>query len=284
VTPAHSSATSGPKPTSTRVVLVRGLGDDGSAVAHSLFADKWRVVLHDDPQPTTPRRGMAFADAMYDGVATLEGIAARRVETATDLRASLDQIDWIPVTALPIDEVARVILPALAVDAQMRKRAVPESQRELAPLAIGLGPGFVAGDQVDIAIETDWERAGQIVRSGPTAPLAGEPRAIAGIARDRYVYAPVPGTLRTTRHIGDLVGAAEPVARIDETQIFAPVSGAIRGLVHDGVTVERGAKVLEIDPRGPNAIVTGIGERPRRIAEGVLSAVAEYMERDWQGM
>jgi xanthine dehydrogenase accessory factor len=274
VTPAHSSATSGPKPTSTQVVLVRGLGDVGSAVAHSLFADKWRVVLHDDPQPTTPRRGMAFADAMYDGVATLEGIAARRMETATDLRASLDQIDWIPVTALPIDEVARVIRPALAVDARMRKRAVPESQRVLAPLTIGLGPGFVAGDQVDIAIETDWERAGQIVRSGPTAPLAGEPRAIDGIARERYVYAPVAGVFHTARRIGDLVQQGEEVARIAESPIHAPIAGAIRGLVRGGLPVAARAKVLEVDPRGHGAVVTGIGERPRRIAEGVRRAVA----------
>jgi hypothetical protein len=35
--------------------LVRGVGDIGSAVAHLVF------VLHDEPAPTTTRRGMAFA-------------------------------------------------------------------------------------------------------------------------------------------------------------------------------------------------------------------------------
>ncbi len=44
-------------------VLVRGVGDIGSAVAHQLFhAGHVVVVLHDGEQPTTTRRGMAFAD------------------------------------------------------------------------------------------------------------------------------------------------------------------------------------------------------------------------------
>lgn len=42
------------------------------------------------------------------------------------------------------------------------------------------------------------------------------------------------------------------------------------------VPVSQGTKVIEVDPRGPAAEVRGIGERPRRIAEGVLQAVAGW--------
>ena len=38
--------------------------------------------------------------------------------------------------------------------ALMRKRTVPEIQRGVAPLTIGLGPNFVASENVDVAIET----------------------------------------------------------------------------------------------------------------------------------
>jgi len=48
-------------------VLVRGVGDIGSAVAHRLFTAGCEVIIHDDPQPATTRRGMAFADAIFDG-------------------------------------------------------------------------------------------------------------------------------------------------------------------------------------------------------------------------
>jgi hypothetical protein len=43
--------------------------------------------------------------------------------------------------------------------------------------------------------------------------------------------------------------------------------------VHDGAQVSKGAKLVEIDPRGEAAQVHGLGERPKRIAAGVLRAV-----------
>lgn len=51
------------------LVLVRGAGDVGSAVAHAPFAVRHQVVLHDSPTPSHPRRGMSFTDALYHGQA-----------------------------------------------------------------------------------------------------------------------------------------------------------------------------------------------------------------------
>jgi hypothetical protein len=53
-------------------VLVRGARDVGSAVAAVLFRAGYLVALHDEPAPATPRRGMAFADAVFDGMARLD--------------------------------------------------------------------------------------------------------------------------------------------------------------------------------------------------------------------
>ena len=52
--------------------VVRGAGDIGSAVAHRLFREACAVVIHEDPKPTTTRRGMAFADAVFDGRTRLD--------------------------------------------------------------------------------------------------------------------------------------------------------------------------------------------------------------------
>ena len=71
-------------------VLVRGVGDVGSAVAVILHRAGYGVALHDEPATPTPRRGMAFADAIFDGWATLDGLTAIRVQTPAELRHALN--------------------------------------------------------------------------------------------------------------------------------------------------------------------------------------------------
>jgi xanthine dehydrogenase accessory factor len=253
--------------------LVRGVGDIGSAVAHRLFLAGHPVAVHDGEQPSTTRRGMAFADAIFDGHATLDGIAAARADHPEAVAALLADRAVVPIAVGDFSVLLRRVAPDVLVDARMRKRDRPESQRGLAPLTIGLGPNFVAGDTIDLVVETSWEQLGHIVTRGRSLPFRGEPRPIAGHARDRYVYAPVAGTLRTSCAIGQPVAAGEIVARIDGTPLTAPLSGVLRGLTHDGVRVAAGTKVIEVDPRGDPALVRGIRERPARIADGVLQAI-----------
>jgi len=255
------------------IVIVRGVGDIGSAVAHRLFDAGFAVVVHDAPLPATTRRGMAFTDAVFDGRALLAGVEAVRVDDRGGLSTVLAGSVAIPVVVTGFEPLLAVTAPAAIVDARMRKRIRAERQRGLAPLVVGLGPGFVAGETVDVAVETSWEALGRVVERGPTLPLAGEPREIAGHARDRYVYAPQAGIMRTGRAIGDLVLMGDIVACLGAVELVAPLSGMLRGLTHDGVPVMTGTKVIEVDPRGPEAVVFGIGERPSRIAAGVLEAI-----------
>jgi xanthine dehydrogenase accessory factor len=258
-------------------VLVRGSGDVGSAVAHRLFQAGHGVVLHDVVLPAAPRRGMAFTDAIFEGRCELEGVEARLVERSDALVASLAARESLPVTTLELHVALAALVPGVVVDARMRKRAEPEPQLDLAPLTIGLGPNFVAGKTTHLAIETQWgEQLGAVLTAGATRALAGEPRSFAGHGRDRFVYAPASGVLRTDAAIGQSVRAGEPVAAIGDEQLAAPLDGILRGLTHDGVPVQSGAKVLEVDPRGDVAAATGIGSRPRRIAAGVLAAIEAH--------
>jgi xanthine dehydrogenase accessory factor len=253
-------------------VLIRGCGDVGSAVAHLLLRSGHEVVVHDVALPGVPRRGMAFADAIFDGACVLDGVCARRVDDVAELLGGAG--DEVLLTTAPLADVLAAVEPDVLVDARMRKRAQPESQRGLAPLTIGLGPNFVAGETTDLAIETQWgDDLGAVVQHGPTQRLGGEPRAFEGHARDRFVYAPAAGIMRTQAQIAQPVSAGEAVAAIDDEPLLAPLTGILRGLVHDGVPVDAGAKVLEVDPRGDEGKVSGIGPRPRRIAEGVLEAL-----------
>lgn len=153
----------------------------------------------------------------------------------------------------------------------MRKRAVPENQPGIAPLTIGLGLNFVAGNSVDLAIETMWgDRLGEVIEAGAPQPLAGEPRPIG----------PRPLRLRTetgrfikNARIGERVEEGAIIATIRSVTLRAPNRRVLRGLTRSGVEVPARTKVIEVDPRNEPAGVFGLGARPRRIAEGVLRAM-----------
>ena len=261
-------------------VLVRGTGDVGSAVAHRLFLAGHVVAIHESPEPAATRRGMAFADAVFDGFTVLEGVRAVRADDLQELSSMLSARTVIPISIIHFAKTLEVARPAVLVDARMRKRLGAEVQLRLAPLTVGLGPGFVAGETTDLVVETSWEALGHIVISGSALPFAGKPRPMGGFGRERYVYAPIGGAFRTRCRIGDRVRAGEVIAQIDSTSVAAPLAGIIRGLTHDGVPVSVGTKVIEIDPRPDTPVVRGIGERPARIAAGVLEAIQTWLETD----
>lgn len=259
-------------------VLIRGSNDVASAVAYRLFGEGYGVVLHDDPKPTVTRRRMSFADAIFDGETTLEGVIARRVESI-NLRGILLAPTFIPIITSDFFRLVKKLRPQVLVDARMRKHKKASFQFDLAQLVIGLGPNFVAGRNVHIAIETArGEDLGRVITKGKTRDLEGEPIAFDGHARDRYVYAPLRGKFSTHFQVGDTVTTGQVIAAINETQLTAPISGVLRGITHDNVPVEQHTKIIEIDPRGEQAQISGIGERPARIAEGVLAAIQSWEE------
>ena len=249
-------------------VLVRGVGDVGSAVAIALLRAGYAVVLHDEQEPTTSRRGMAFADAV-----TLDGIRGRRADDAAELRSIFTAGTAIPIAVWPFSALLKALSWSAIVDARMRKHATPEHQRGNAPLAIGLGPNFTAGDNVDLAIETAWgDRLGAVIERGIALPLGSEP--LGGVARGRFVYAPIAGRFETQRGIGDRVEQSAIVASIAGQSLCTPIAGVLRGLSRGGVRVAAQTKVIEVDPRRDPAAAFAIGVRPRLIAEVVLQALA----------
>jgi xanthine dehydrogenase accessory factor len=264
--------------THTATVLVRGLGDVASAVAVVLHRAGCHVLLQDTAIPTTSRRGMAFSDAVFDGEAELDGLTACLLRAPDELRTTLMARKALPVTTSGLEDALSALPFDVLVDARMRKRVQPETQRGLVPLTIGLGPNFVAGETVDLAVETSWgDRLGTVVSRGATLPLAGEPRAIGGIGRARFVYAPIAGRFETAAQIGDHAEPGQVLAMIGTTSVRAPLGGTVRGLTRGGIDVEAGTKVLEVDPRGDPAAAFGLGERPRRIADGVLTAISSRL-------
>src|SRR4051794_8186656 len=65
--------------------LVLGTGDIASAIGRGLFLRGWRVLLLRDNGVPVLRRGMAFDDALEDGIAALDGVIAVPALTAEAL-------------------------------------------------------------------------------------------------------------------------------------------------------------------------------------------------------
>ena len=259
-----------PDPSRARLCLVRGSGDIASAVAHRLVQAGHRVALHDVCAPAYPRRGMSFVDAYFDGVARVEGVTARLAPDVRRMAAG----GGVRAFEGELDELLDAARPDVLVDARMRKRDVPERQLHLAPATIGVGPNFVARVTTHLAVETAWgEALGSVVADGCTRSLEGEPRAIGGHARDRFLYAPAAGCLQTDRRVGERVRAGERIGFIADRVLHAPIDGVLLGVTRNGVFVPQGAKIFEVDPRGDARAAFRIGERQHRIAAGVLAAL-----------
>jgi len=259
---------------SPRLVVIKGGGDVGSAVAHLLFTNGYQPVIIESPNPATTRRNMSFATAVFEGTIELEGVQAERVETTEELSNVLEQRERIPVYIGPTETVVTTFAPKILIDARMRKRDIPESQIDQAELVIGLGPGFRAGTTVHVVVETSRGlNLGKVITSGSAEAYTGKPIAIQGYGRERYSYAPVSGIFRTTLDVGAQVEVGIVLGRVGEAEVKAQLSGIIRGITKDGIVVTQGTKIAEVDPRGQEEFVSGIAERPRAIAQGVLEAV-----------
>lgn len=260
----------------TLLPVIQSASDIGSAVAHRLKRAGLHPVVLEAAAPTATRRRMAFAGAMFAGAATLEGIRGVRCDdpaAALQLRIAAGTIPILLSAAL--EPPAAWTLDVL-VDARMRKRQQPPKQMARAALAIGIGPGFRAGEHAHAVIESNWgERLGAVIWRGGTEAYTGKHREVEGFGRERYLYAPQAGTFRTSLDVGSPVRAGEPVGRVGDLPLLAEIGGTLRGLAYDGVSVTAGTKVAEIDPTGEQGNWSGIATRPGKIADGVLNAIRE---------
>lgn len=255
-----------------RLVVIRGAGDLATGVAHRLWRAGFQVVMTEIALPRALRRAVSLASAVYDGEITVEGLTARCANDLEQVRRILSAGD-VPVLVDPDLRLARALSPEVLVDATLAKRNLGTWQRD-APIVIGLGPGFVAGRDVHLVIETQrGHDLGRVLSTGSAAPNTGLPEPVQGYARERVLWAPAAGVLRGLRTIGDRVEAGDSVAEVNGEPLRAGVPGVLRGILHDGLAVRAGEKVGDVDPRGVRDYCFTISDKARAIGGGVLEAI-----------
>ncbi len=253
-------------------VVVKGGGDLASGVAWRLWNCGFHVVVTEIPAPTVIRRKVAFAAAVWEGETVVDGVRARRVEGAEGVRAAWDE-GVLPVIVDPEATIIRALKPDVVVDAILAKRNLGTRITD-APLVIGLGPGFTAGEDVHAVIETmRGHTLGRVIWRGQALPNTGVPGEVGGYAEQRVVRAPCAGTFRAVRDIGDMVNEGDVVAYVDAEPVRVRLKGVLRGLLRDGMAVHPNMKVGDVDPRAAREHCFTISDKALAIAGGVLEAI-----------
>jgi len=254
------------------LVLIKGGGDLASGVAHRLFVSGFRVVILELLEPKMIRRTVSFAEAVYSGKWRIEGVTARKVKKIPQKFLDGKRLNYIPVMVDPEGETVRIIKPDVLVDGRMAKRNLG-TRRNDAPIVIGLGPGFVAGKDVDAVVETKrGHTLGKVIWKGEALPNTGVPGEIGGFSIERLLRSPSEGIFCPEKKIGDPVKKGDVVARVSGEAIRARIDGIVRGLLKEGLFVEKNFKVGDIDPREGIDVFT-ISDKARSIGGGVLEAI-----------
>lgn len=261
-----------------RLVVLRGGGDIASGIAHRLNRSGFKVVILDIEKPLCIRRMVSFSEAIYSGQVEIEGIKAVKVNSLEEIYDELNKSN-IPVFVDEKAEIIKDLKPDVLVDAILAKKNLGIS-RDMAPITIGIGPGFEAGLDVDFVIESNrGHDLGRVIGRGKAEDNTGLPGVIMGYSAERVIRATSTGEIRHLVRLGDIIEKGTLISKIGDSQVIAEISGMIRGLIKDGTPVIEGLKIGDIDPRGYNIVADTISDKARAIGGGVLEAILYIYNR-----
>lgn len=261
-----------------KLIIVRGGGDLATGTIHRLWSAGLPVLVLEAEYPAAIRRQVSISEAVYDGRAVVEGMEGILIHDSREAYEVIAQ-RCVPVLVDPEGITIGQLRPAAVVDAILAKKNLG-TYREMAPLTVALGPGFEAGKDVDVVIETKrGHNLGRVIRSGCAFPNTGIPGMIGGYAAERVLHAPQEGVFHNICRIGDVVEQGAKIAWIQgadggECPVYATIPGIIRGLLREGYPITKGFKIADIDPRKEELInCFTISDKSRCIGGSVLEAV-----------
>ncbi len=261
------------------VILIRGGGEMASGVAHRLHQCHFKVCIIEIPHPLAVRREVTFCEAIYGGKKEVEGVRAGLISKPEEIEEAWKR-GGIPILIDPDGKKTRNFLkPDVLIDAIMAKKNLG-TQISDAPLVIGLGPGFEAGKDVHVVIETNrGNNLGKMILNGSAEPDTGIPGEIGGYTIERLLRTMKKGVFHPQKSIGERVNKGSVVAVADDFPVIARISGVVRGLLREGAEVKKGMKVGDIDPRGKKEVCFTISDKARAIGGGVLEAILYWFNR-----
>lgn len=317
-----------------QLVIVRGGGDIATGTIRTLRRAGFPVLILESAHPSAIRRTVALSEAVYEGSATVEDVSVTLAHNLDEAEYLLFQ-DGIAMLVDPDGAAIRDIIHSgekyaewdtglttlegggrhlfltCVVDAILAKKNLGTT-KDMAPLVIALGPGFTAGRDCDVVIETiRGHSLGRAITEGEALHNTGTPGLIAGHAQDRVIHSPAAGIVKTCAAIGDIVEEGQVIATIipdDRSMqtavdssagqaartaeqmegsssrrgeagvpVRATFTGLLRGLIRDGYPVSEGFKIADIDPRASeHDNCFRISDKARAIGGAVLTELIHF--------
>ena len=280
------------------LVVLRGGGDLATGVAWRLQRAGFRIAILELAQPRVVRRAVSAAQAVFAGSHTVEGVHfvaalhsqaaafaagqpwAGSVQPTLAASATANSVvensgAHVPVFIDEHFELRAALNAHVLVDARLKKRGI-DTRLDMAPLVVGLGPGFVVGQHCHAVVETQrGHTLGRVYTAQGAVALAdtGIPEAVAGHTGARVLRAPCSGQLHAHFEIGALLEPGAVVCTVAGQGVSAPFAGVLRGLLQSGLQVAAGEKIGDVDPRSNPAHCFMISDKALAVAGGVLEAV-----------
>lgn len=255
------------------IVIVRGAGDIATGTIQKLNRAGFKVVALEVEKPTSIRRKVCLSEAIYEKEFRVEDVIGKRADSYEEIFSILDE-NRVCVIQDISGNIINKIKPMAVVDATLCKKNIG-TNRNMAPITIALGPGYVAGKDVDIVVETSrGHDLGGLIFEGAAKKNTGIPGKINGYGIERVVYSPHDGELKIIKDIGSLVEKGENICKVGDSYVKATLTGVLRGIIRDGFYVKKGLKIADIDPRiNERKNCDLISDKARCIGGSVLESI-----------
>ena len=229
-------------------IVIRGGGDLATGVVQKFVRAGFPVIILETDAPTAIRRTVSLCEAVYDGTARVEDVRCKKV-AAPDECGDAWRDGFVPLLVDPSGASLPELRPAAVIDVILAKRNLG-THRGMADITIALGPGFTAGQDVDIVVETmRGHNLGRLIFEGSALADTGIPGEIGGKSAQRVLRTPAAGVIEHVKKLGDVANEGETLFTVGGVAVTAPFTGLIRGLIREGTEAPRGMKVADIDPR-----------------------------------
>lgn len=256
-------------------ILIKGAGDLATGIASRLYRSGHQIIMTEIDVPLTVRRMVSLSRAVYEGEAEVEDMKGVLVSSMQEAEAVMEAGD-IPVIIDACAKIAEVCRPDVVVDAILAKKNLGTKITD-APLVIGAGPGFTAGEDCHCVVETKrGHTLGDTIYEGCAIPNTGVPGNVGGYTTERLIRAAGDGVIEPLVSIGDVVEKGQIVALTGGKEVRAKMGGIVRGMLQPGVQVWENLKIGDIDARCETFHCFTISDKARAVGGGVLEAVTRF--------
>ena len=267
------------------LVIVRGGGELASGTIHALYRAGFKVLVLEQKEPSATRRRVAFSEAMYRGESKVERIVCHKAKNLIEAKERLKKGELVMLED-PEARCVKELKPQVLVDAIL-SHSTNGTTKDMAEHTIALGPGFCAGRDVDVVVETmRGHNLGRLIYEGYSARSQDIYSSTVGASAnmEHLIFAPEEGTVDILSTISLMVKKGEPLAQLHTPdgrtiEIKATIDGVLRGALHRGSKVKKDQKIADIHPTMGQEECFTISDKARCVAGSVLEAVMVWEQK-----